>query len=113
LKAALERCPVVIAATARLSDDALIAKVEAMPGQSIYDEPGRLAQPDEVWNYGRGDGVEKAVLLANVLRARHPGEAVRVDVAADGAELQGAGHTVRFSSAKGLRAMTWHCGSEV
>ena len=111
VKAALERCPVVIAATAKLSDDALIAKVEAMPHESVYDGPGRLAQPDEVWNFGRGDGVEKAVLLANVLRARHPGEAIRVNVAPDGAALQVAGRTVHFSSSKGLRAQSWDCGS--
>ena len=111
LKASLERCPVVIAATAKLSDDALIAKVEALPGESIYDEPGRLAQPDEVWNYRRGDGVEKAVLLANVLRARHPGGTIRVSVSPDGAELEALGRTVRFASAKGLRAQSWDCGA--
>jgi len=33
---------------------------------SIYDENYRLAQPDEVWNYRRGDGLEKAVTLASV-----------------------------------------------
>ena len=76
LKAALERCPVSIAGCAGLSDDAVVATVAALPDESIYDEPGRLAQPDEVWNYGRGDGVEKALLLANILRARHP-EAAR------------------------------------
>jgi len=37
-----------------------------MPNDSIYDTQ-RLAQPDEVWNFGRGDGVEKALLFANYL----------------------------------------------
>jgi hypothetical protein len=111
LKAALERCPVSIAATARVSDQALIARVERMPNESIYDEPGRLAQPDEVWNYGRGDGAEKAVLLANVLRARHPGEAIEVRVAPDGAELAAVGQTISFTSTKGLRENSWECGA--
>jgi hypothetical protein len=43
-----------------------------MPGESIYPESCRLAQPDEVWNYGRGDGLEKALTLANILRSRDP-----------------------------------------
>jgi hypothetical protein len=111
LKAALQRCPVSIAAATRLDDGAVIAKVEALATESVYDEPGRLAQPDEVWNYGRGDGVEKAVLLANVLRSRHPGEAIRVEVAPDRAQLAALGRTVSFPSAKGLSAQTWDCGA--
>jgi hypothetical protein len=112
LKAALERCPVAIeaAAAARLNDDALVAKVKAMPDESIYDEDGRLAQPDEVWNYGRGDGVEKAVLLANVLRSRHRGQAIRVKVMPNEATLEAPGTTITFPSRKGLREQIWDCG---
>ncbi len=82
-----------------------------MRGESIYDEPGRLAQPDEVWNYGRGDGAEKAVLLANILRARHPGTPVHVEVSPDAAELRMADQIVRFPSAKALRPQSWDCAS--
>ncbi len=109
LKAALERCPVSIAANRRLDDDAVVKMVEGLVGESIYDDTGRLAQPDEVWNYGRGDGAEKALLLANILRERHPGEPIRVDVTPDGAELRAENRIVRFSSGKGLRAQTWDC----
>ena len=35
--------------------------------ESIYDGTSRLAQPDEVWNFGTGDGLEKCLLAANVL----------------------------------------------
>ena len=42
-----------------------------MEGPSIYDGK-RMAQPDEVWNYNRGDGLEKALCLMNVLKARFP-----------------------------------------
>ena len=38
-----------------------------MNNQSIYEEPNRLALPDEVWNFGTGDGLEKIILLANTL----------------------------------------------
>jgi hypothetical protein len=109
LKAALERCPVSVAATARLDDDAVVEVVEGLAGESIYDEKGRLAQPDEVWNYGRGDGAEKALLLANILGARRPKQSVRVHVAPDSAELHAGDRVIRFSSEKGLRAQTWDC----
>jgi hypothetical protein len=80
LKAALERCPVSISGSQALDDDTLLETVQAFVDQSIYDEDGRLAQPDEVWNYRRGDGAEKALLLANVLRQRHPDAAITIDV---------------------------------
>ena len=51
-------------------DDAVAARIHDLEDGSIYDGPGRLAQPDEVWNYGSGDGVEKALLLATAFRAR-------------------------------------------
>ncbi len=38
-------------------------------GESIYDA-NRMALPDEVVNFNRGDGIEKAITLANVARAR-------------------------------------------
>ena len=39
---------------------------------SIYEGETRLAQPDEVWNFRSGDGIERLILLANLFRARHP-----------------------------------------
>ncbi len=109
LKAALERCPVSIAAAVGLDDDTVIRKIEALAAESIYDEMGRLAQPDEVWNYGRGDGTEKALLLANIFRARHPDQHIQVHVAPDSAELRAGDRVIRFLSEKGLRAQTWDC----
>ena len=52
-----------------LDDDAVAARIHDLEDGSIYDGPGRLAQPDEVWNYGRGDGAEKALLPATVFWA--------------------------------------------
>jgi hypothetical protein len=127
LKAAFERCPVSITACSNLDDAALAAAIEDLADESIYDEPGRLAQPDEVWNYGRGDGVEKALLLTNVLRARHPTLRLTLAVTPDAAVLTvGAGTAVagadapgtdagrrsyRFTSRKGLQPQTWECGA--
>jgi hypothetical protein len=111
LKAAMERCPVSIAGAAHLTEDALIQKVQSLVPESIYDETGRLAQPDEVWNYGRGDGVEKALLLANIIRARDPAPAVRIEVTPDAAVAHLGMRTVRFESSKALRSQTWDWGS--
>ncbi len=110
LKAALERCPVSIAACAAMDDDAVVAAVEALADESIYDESGRLAQPDEVWNYGRGDGAEKALLLANVLRARHPEMDIVVEISPKTATLRWGNESIEFPSEKALRPQTWRCG---
>jgi hypothetical protein len=66
LKAALERNPVSLEAMKGNTADVVYNLLSAMPNESIYDAQ-RLAQPDEVWNFGRGDGVEKALLFANYL----------------------------------------------
>ena len=73
VRAALERNPVSAGGAKGLSEEALVAHVAAWPDESIYDGPGRLAQPDEVWNFRRGDGFEKALLVANVARCRGVG----------------------------------------
>ena len=44
------------------------------PDESIYDGATRLAQPDEVWNFRRGDGFEKALMIANILRGKGEGQ---------------------------------------
>ena len=107
LRAAIQRCPVSIEGARAMREEAVVARVRALPEASIYDEAGRLAQPDEVWNFGRGDGVEKALLLANVLRARRPDDAMRMRVAPDRAVLEVEGRSHEFASTKGLREQAW------
>jgi len=93
MKAALERNPVSIAGAQELDTDTAVEKLHAMEPASIYNGT-RMAQPDEVWNYQRGDGLEKAICLFNILRAqaREPedvrldGERHRVRVTAEGRE---------------------------
>jgi hypothetical protein len=58
--------------TKELSVDAAYQLLNSLPGESIYNEPFRIAQPDEVWNYLRGDGLEKAICLANAIRSKNP-----------------------------------------
>jgi hypothetical protein len=68
LKAAVERNPVcAIGCDGMTVDDTYkYLSSPAFVDVSIYDEEYRLAQPDEVWNYKRGDGLEKAVTLASM-----------------------------------------------
>ena len=100
-KAAIERSPVSLGQAKEMSVDQVYAWLDQMPASSIYDAK-RLAQPDEVANYQTGDGVEKAFVLANVLRKRHPEQAVILHVEDNQAVVQ-AGMDYRFASSKGLR----------
>ena len=65
--AALSRSPVSRAALAGLGEGEVVRRLAEMPGESIYDGPARLAQPDEVWNFQRGDGLEKCLVAANAV----------------------------------------------
>jgi len=67
-KAALERNPVCIEGLSGKSIDEAYQILTNLPDESIYSGD-RLAQPDEVWNYGRGDGIEKAFVLMNYIRS--------------------------------------------
>jgi hypothetical protein len=92
MTAALHRNPVCIARTAALDMPHVYCRLSEMPNDSIYgdtDAAGatRVAQPDEVFNFGRGDGLEKALCMLTILKNRFPqdevsisgeGEAVRV-----------------------------------
>jgi len=68
LKAAVERNPVILTGVKYLTlDDAYKHLTSpSFAEESIYGESYRMAQPDEVWNYKRGDGLEKAVALASI-----------------------------------------------
>jgi hypothetical protein len=71
--AALERNPVSLQGSAALNQQELLTLITTWPNESIYDGESRIAQPDEVWNFKRGDGLEKAILLASLLRAHGEG----------------------------------------
>jgi hypothetical protein len=107
LVAAMQRNPVSVRGARELSNDDLRRKIEAMPSESIYDGPRRLAQPDEVWNYGRGDGLEKSVLLANILHSRMPDEEMFIEVYPDKAYLKVDKDVYDFSSRKELKEQIW------
>ena len=70
LKAAYERNPVCFEAMKDKSYREIHEILKNLPNESIYAEDFRLAQPDEVWNFSRGDGLEKAILLASIIFQR-------------------------------------------
>ena len=79
-----------------------LSRIAALPNESIYDDPSRLAQPDEVWNFGRGDGLEKCLLAANILG----GTEIRIDN--NTATLLDGERTIcTFPTAKSPRSHTW------
>ena len=101
IKAAMERNPVSAQMAEAISADQVYAWLEQMENVSIYDGK-RLAQPDEVANYNRGDGLEKALLLANVIRQRNPEQDIKITVDNNDVLLKEKGE-YRFVSGKGLK----------
>lgn len=67
IKSAIERNPVSLSALQNRSLEEIYQIISDLPNLSIYSD-NRLAQPDEVWNFQRGDGLEKAFLFANIIK---------------------------------------------
>ena len=100
VKAAIERNPVSIAEAEDKQGAGLYCWLARMVNESIYDGT-RIAQPDEVVNFKRGDGVEKAITMANILRSRGAGE-IEIVVDRHDVVVRSGGQEWRFVSAKGL-----------
>jgi hypothetical protein len=104
LKAALERNPVSLEGLKDMETEEVFQLILSLPNESIYDEK-RLAQPDEVWNFGRGDGIEKAILLANFLC--HKTGRPNMSLAINNSEvtLEVGEEKYRFQSSKGIHRL--------
>ena len=100
VKAAIERNPVshTILSGKTAGDISLI--IDGLKNKSIYDS-GRLAQPDEVWNFRRGDGTEKAFLMANALIHNDPYAEVSITLNDGIALLSYEGKDYSFVTSKG------------
>jgi hypothetical protein len=105
--AGIERNPVAAAELAEVSETDAAKAVMALEEASIYDGPHRLAQPDEVWNFKRGDGLEKALLLANILYARNSERGLKIHVSGRRAVLQGKGIEYEFATSKDIGDQEW------
>jgi hypothetical protein len=98
IKAAVERNPVSVQMVESMSVEEVYAWLEQMKNVSIYDGK-RLAQPDEVANYKTGDGLEKAFLLADVIRQRSSEQDIEIAVDNNDVVLKGK-NQYRFVSDK-------------
>jgi hypothetical protein len=114
IKAAIERNPVSLEGLKGKNLDGVIEIIDALPNESIYAEVGRLAQPDEVWNFKRGDGIEKALLLANYLRAHTPGGTMNHGVPQINIQIKGSQALLStkdikksFTTSKRLKDQVW------
>jgi hypothetical protein len=73
-----------------------------LPVESIYDG-NRLALPDEVWNFKRGDGIEKAFLLADFLLHKDKASDINIEINGEKVMLSCAGHDFHFKSDKKMK----------
>jgi hypothetical protein len=102
IKAAVERNPVSFTDLNEKTNYEVYSLLKSLPVESIYDGK-RLALPDEVWNFKRGDGVEKAFLLADFILHKDENATVNINVGDHEVVLSTAGHQFHFISNKGLK----------
>lgn len=79
IKAAFERNPVCFNDLNDKSIKEVYELLKVMPNDSIY-EGQRLALPDEVWNFQRGDGIEKALLLCDFILQKNKNSKISVEI---------------------------------
>jgi hypothetical protein len=109
--AAMERNPVSTEGLKGKSMDEAYEILLHMDEQSVYSD-NRLAQPDEVWNFGRGDGAEKVFVLANHARVSSSGS-LTVNITGGQAVLTAGDRTYAFPSAKKLNKHLIISGSTI
>jgi hypothetical protein len=111
IKAAIERNPVCFNDLNGKSISEVYNILNSIPDESIYDSK-RLALPDEVWNFRRGDGIEKALLLADFLVHNDNPLSVSIEIADKKVLLRSNGSEFHFTSHKNFRKSVSINGSE-
>jgi hypothetical protein len=101
IKAAIERNPVCFADLERKTAEEVHAILQSMPDESIY-EFQRLALPDEVWNFRHGDGIEKALLLADFIVHCDNESEISIEISHKKVALHHKGKSYHFNSRKQL-----------
>ena len=112
-KAAIERNPVCIEGLKGKTVDEAYQILLNMSGESIYGD-NRLAQPDEVWNFGLGDGLEKAFVLINYITSVDKNHSVLFE--ANGSDIlvaQNDNKTFHFQSGKNFQKKIWIKGDVI
>jgi hypothetical protein len=111
IKAAIERNPVSFGDLNEKNNYEVYSLLKELSQESIYDG-NRLALPDEVWNFRRGDGIEKAFLLAGFLLHKDKTTSVTIEIANMNVILSTEGHEFHFTSGKNLKKSVHIKGSD-
>jgi hypothetical protein len=101
VKAAIERNPVSFIDLNGKKAGEVHEILSKLPDESIYDGK-RLALPDEVWNFRRGDGIEKALLLASYIHYLDNDSIVNLDINNEKVILRTGETNYSFTSGKSL-----------
>jgi hypothetical protein len=99
LKASCERNNISFKEVYNLDLPEIFSKLELFENISIYDGL-RLATPDEVWNFNRGDGIERAILFASVISNRKPENRIQIEIIYPEVLLKTEGITYNFITKK-------------
>ncbi len=99
IKAAIERNPVCFTDLNDKGISEVYSILLKMPEESIY-EGERLALPDEVWNFRRGDGIEKALLMADYLINIDKSSEIMIMIDNQNVNLSFSGKNYHFGSQK-------------
>jgi hypothetical protein len=102
VKASIERNPVCFTDMEGRSVMEVYLILTNLSDESIYDG-NRLALPDEVWNFRRGDGIEKAFLLADFIIHKIPEGSIEIKIVNDMVILNYDKEDYVFSSSKSFR----------
>lgn len=102
IKAAIERNPVCFKELKNKNAGDVYNILLNIPDESIYDGQ-RLALPDEVWNFKRGDGIEKAILLADILIQHDSSSEIEIEINKTKVTLVIPGKEYNFTSQKNFR----------
>jgi hypothetical protein len=98
-KAAFERNPVSVSFFKDWELETAYCKLNEWPNESIYDG-NRLALPDEVVNFKRGDGIEKALVMLNLLRSRNKGNDSSFNINGSQVVVRSGQDTFKFTTKK-------------
>ena len=102
IKASVERNPVCFTELEGKTAEDVLNILQTLPDDSIYDGK-RLALPDEIWNFRRGDGIEKALLLADFLLHNDSSSIISIEIDLKKVVLTSDGNSFNFISHKNLK----------
>jgi hypothetical protein len=111
VKAAIERNPVCFTDLNGRSVTEVYKILDKMTDESIYDG-NRLALPDEVWNFCRGDGIEKAFLLADFITQMDSSSSLLIEIRNKKVCLSFNGQNYLFTSSKSFGKSVKISGNE-